>query len=122
MGDEIRYVVEFLWAVVRNWVVLTGSAIMALLGVVEKVMGREVHLRLYIRILILLLVVSVYLSWKDAKRQSELVGSPPQKFDVADYEGRAKLTEATTKIWQTPKTEIKTLKDANTEMSADTTS
>jgi hypothetical protein len=111
MGDEIRYVVEFLWAIVRNWVVLIGSAIMALLGVAEKVMGREVHLRLYIRILLLLLFVSIYISWKDAKRQSELVGSPPQKFDVADYEGRANLNE-TKKDLVAANTEIQTLKGA----------
>ena len=68
---------------------------MTVLGITERWRGAEVHLKIYARILICLLVVSFYLSWRDVKIQTENNGSSsaPIKFDTADYEVRQQLTQ-----------------------------
>ena len=60
--QELYRVCEFMWAIALNWIVLAGGAIMTVLGITERWRGAEVHLKIYARILICLLVVSFYLS------------------------------------------------------------
>jgi hypothetical protein len=68
---------------------------MALFEAYERFRGQKVDRRHYLRFVASLLFLSLYLSWRDAKVQAKPVDSPPQKFDVADYEGRAKLDQTT---------------------------
>jgi hypothetical protein len=93
--QELYRVWEFVWAIASNWIVLAGGAIMTVFGIIERLRGAEVHLKIYAKILVCLLVVSFYLSWRDAKMQSENNGSSsaPIKFDSADYEARQELAQ-----------------------------
>jgi hypothetical protein len=92
--DEIILAAKFIWAIVTNWLVLAGGTVMTAFGIVERLRGKEVHWRVYRRILSGLLMVAFYLSWRDAKLSP--VASPPFTVNaniqgVTDTDAHAKI-------------------------------
>lgn len=94
IAQELSRIAEFLWAVLTNWLVLVAGAIMAVLGVLERLRGRKVHIKVYRNILVCLLFIAVFITWRDAQVrlvQKGAAEAAPVKIDVSDVEGRKEI-------------------------------
>lgn len=58
----------FLWAVKRHWITLVGGCtLIVLVGIGEKVSGKNIPLWVYLGLLALLFCTACYLAWRDAR-------------------------------------------------------
>ncbi len=71
MADILKTTIwSFLRAVAANWVALMGGgAIIVLLGIGERISGRDVPLYVYIGLLILFTIFACFLAWRDERRK-----------------------------------------------------
>jgi hypothetical protein len=79
MSEEPRLLIQFVVAIVSNWLVLAGGAIMTILSIIDKLRGKEVHFKIYIKILAFLLFIAFYMSWREIKLEVGKTSQPLKK-------------------------------------------
>jgi hypothetical protein len=99
MGAEVSGIIEFLYTVFTNWILLAGGVVMTLIGIGEWLWRKEVHWKTYLGVLACLLLVVFYMSWRDIKIKLEAAPtSPTIKLDVTDVDGRKKIESLTKQL------------------------
>ncbi|MBI2988500.1 MAG: hypothetical protein HYY45_17195 [Deltaproteobacteria bacterium] len=60
----MRDFISFLWAVASHWLVLMGgAAVITLLGIFERLRGKDISVRLYIVLMLLAVFYASFLAW-----------------------------------------------------------
>src|SRR5438094_5903589 len=101
MGAECTRIIEFFSVVFSNWILLLGGAVMIALGVLERIFRKEVHWRLFTAIVVALLFIAFYMSWRDMRVTLDAKPSkslPEINVNEKDPEARQKLTEQQVRI------------------------
>lgn len=58
---------SFVWAVTSHWLVLISGALITLLGLIERLRGRELPLRLYAFLMLFFVFCASFLAWEDQR-------------------------------------------------------
>lgn len=111
----------FLWAVKGHWVTLvSGCTVIVLVGIVEKVSGKNIPLSVYFILLALLFCSACYLAWRDERRkQASLTGESFNRYkqeflaerlrgflnrdDALDFEDLSNIRQFTLRMGETLK-------------------
>jgi hypothetical protein len=90
MAAEVSHIVAFLYTVFTNWILLAGGVVMTAIGIWERLRRKEVHWKSYAWVLLCLLFVAFYMSWRDMRLA--LDAKPPMlaEIDVNERDPKAR--------------------------------
>jgi len=87
----------FLFAVKRHWITLVGGCtLIVLVGIGEKVSGKNIPLWVYLGLLALLFCTACYLAWRDARKAVTQISRDEQRRQFLATRLQALLNEAGT--------------------------